>query len=257
MKTLLPAAKALDSASEDGLADTMMTGRSWSSSRMFLRICWHTSKPDIPGIMTSKSTQSGRSLLPHLRRYFRAASPSMAMCTWYCGIRTRSTTIWLTSSSSTESSRGFFLVGRTFFCSITGSDDMDLACAAWGSGRGKNSFLGDGRRSLPCSSSPMMVGNRTPKVVPMPTSESTWIRPPWSLTTSFAMDSPRPTPSKCLASEFSSCSKGWKMRWSESGGIPRPVSVTSTSTHRPAGSFSAEIAMLPFTVNLQAFVMML
>mmetsp|Transcript_46132 Transcript_46132/g.142713 ORF Transcript_46132/g.142713 Transcript_46132/m.142713 type:complete len:277 (-) Transcript_46132:288-1118(-) len=259
MKSLLPHSAALAGADGSPSVASKSTGRSSASSIRIWRMWLQSSTPDMSASTISKSTQSG-SASPQFWRYLITAGPSMTVWTSYSGSRMRSITIWWMVSSMTERMRGGCrALRRTLMLPRVSSVELVAMFAApehsfWSKDGGVSDSEG---KSLDSRAPPTAAGSRTPNVVPTPTSESTEMRPPWRVTTSLAIESPRPTPSNCRASELSSCSKGWKILSMASSGMPRPVSVTSTSTHLPPGSVRDHTVMLPLRVNLQAFVMML
>src|SRR5688572_13011773 len=78
--------------------------------------------------------------------------------------------------------------------------------------------------------SPPAIGNTTVKVLPLPTSLSTRIRPRCLSTILRTMSRPRPVPSPAGLV----VKKASKMRSRTSSGMPQPVSATDTSTSSPS-----------------------
>mmetsp|Transcript_54421 Transcript_54421/g.141769 ORF Transcript_54421/g.141769 Transcript_54421/m.141769 type:complete len:270 (-) Transcript_54421:884-1693(-) len=97
-------------------------------------------------------------------------------------------------------------------------------------------------------------GKDTWNCEPLPFSLSTVRVPPCLIATSRQMERPRPSPSKCRVEDWSSCSKGWKMRSSFSAAIPMPVSSTVTVTVSATWSAVAKTRTCPFAVNFRALV---
>ena len=95
------------------------------------------------------------------------------------------------------------------------------------------------------------------KRLPFPGSLSTQIRPPISSTSSMVIASPRPVPPKRREVELSAWLKASKTSRCFSGGMPIPVSETSTcrvTLPSPSASGPTVTTTSPRSVNLMALV---
>ena len=77
-----------------------------------------------------------------------------------------------------------------------------------------------------------MRGRKTRKMVPLPTTLSTAICPPDCVTMPYAVDKPRPVPLPATLV----VKNGSKMRARVAASMPEPVSLTDSTTQRPAGT---------------------
>ena len=68
------------------------------------------------------------------------------------------------------------------------------------------------------------AGSQTWKVVPLPGWVFTWMKPPWLLTMPWTVERPRPVPWPMILV----VKNGSKIRSTISGGMPLPVSLTSS-----------------------------
>mmetsp|Transcript_26458 Transcript_26458/g.76367 ORF Transcript_26458/g.76367 Transcript_26458/m.76367 type:complete len:397 (+) Transcript_26458:682-1872(+) len=247
-----PSSAALSSGA---FAETMMMGSFTCADSYSWRMAWQTSKPLMPGIWMSKSTRSGGGLPSCFRVfiYFNASCPLMAMATSQKPSRALSITSWLTSSSSTDSTKGLLLT-------LSGSSALPLAVASDRATKTEGASVGASTWVSASSTHTVELpkfpsqGNAQVNVEPSPACDFTVNSAPWSSATSWHTARPKPTPWNVLVSPAHSCSKARKMRRCASAEMPLPVSLTMISRRFLSGRYFAEIVILPCSVNLQAFV---
>jgi hypothetical protein len=99
------------------------------------------------------------------------------------------------------------------------------------------------------------IGSRTLNVLPVPTALSRATEPPCASARSATNDNPIPAPSRLRAGIPGAWWNRWKIRVSSSGGTPKPVSATVSTTSSP--SSRSRIEMVPDGVNFTAFDMRL
>src|SRR5580692_4527479 len=110
--------------------------------------------------------------------------------------------------------------------------------------------LAHGAFSAVCPSPPAFTGSLMVKVEPLPSSESTWMRPPCSSTMRLEIARPKPVPPFCRVEVLSTCWNSSKIFTWSSAAMPGPESRTATLN----APFAAEasIATSPLSVNLIA-----
>jgi hypothetical protein len=117
--------------------------------------------------------------------------------------------------------------------------------------RPRRSSTSCGRTRLgPVARNASVAGTRTVKIEPSPTVLATSTVPPRSVTSRCTMCRPSPTPPKRRESEPSTWRNISKMTGSASGGIPTPVSATTSVS--VSARHCARTVTLPACVNLSA-----
>ena len=101
-----------------------------------------------------------------------------------------------------------------------------------------------------------VLGSRTLKVEPRPSSLCRWMSPPIICAKRRLITSPRPVPPYLREVEGSACENDWNRRRCWSGASPMPVSATANSIHgspwmRTAWTWSATV---PSCVNFAALL---